>query len=770
MTHKDLHIRHGADGLQQGEQELAPGSSVSLDSTLPPTPLKRLLAADGASIYVFSKDQQLIDTVQHAGGEQYPVHWITDRAELLSVVDMGLCHIVLLDADALGDGVAKLIADLRVFQPSLVVLLAAPRDVAQAHVALLSERSIHRLLIKPVAVGMTRLLLESAVARYLQLREQQPADQLEARLEAFRHRSPAREDTSNSRAPTSMLVIVTSLLAAGVLATSFGLIDIDELRAELRAILSGTSGEAQLEANRTLPSDSVTSEPVATVDSSRANPNGTSADRAEQTAPSDIARDPYGSLLARAEQAYVNGDVFRPIGASALDLYAAVLDQEPAHAAASARLSEIVASLHEQAEAHIEDGRFADAITALAHARRGMPDSERLRALEDELARAQRRERTVGARTDSVSGEGVSSQGTAESDDAVGPDPLDSAPAPAIEPAVPASGVDSTPGASDDGLPASGDAQGSAVAGARTVLDELLERVAQRIEAGRLIEPADDSAGAYLARAEALNPTDARLPALRAELSASAVEQARERIDGGDVDAAARLADFAFRLGADPDVLARLERDVSAARERVADEARSRRLALGRERLRAGQLVTPSGDSALAHLSAVRIERPTFPGLEAPWNALLNAITAEVRAAIEAERWGEATQWVEALAASRAAPRLVESLRNEMLVARRQAAFLREPVPAGELELLESVPPQYPSAALRRGLEGWVELVYTVGADGRPSDIAVREAAPRGLFEDAARASVATHVYRPTTIDGQTYARRVWLRVRFTLR
>lgn len=74
-------------------------------------PLKKLLAADGASVYVYSKDDALVATVQDAGGEQYPVHAVELWTELVSVIDSGLCHIVLLDTDTLSERLEKHIAE-----------------------------------------------------------------------------------------------------------------------------------------------------------------------------------------------------------------------------------------------------------------------------------------------------------------------------------------------------------------------------------------------------------------------------------------------------------------------------------------------------------------------------------------------------------------------------------------------------------------------------------------------------------------------------------
>ncbi len=56
------------------------------------------------------------------------------------------------------------------------------------------------------------------------------------------------------------------------------------------------------------------------------------------------------------------------------------------------------------------------------------------------------------------------------------------------------------------------------------------------------------------------------------------------------------------------------------------------------------------------------------------------------------------------------------------------------------------VSPVYPDAARKRGIEGWVELAFTVQTNGSVDQVEVRNASPAEVFDDAAiarRASVA---------------------------
>jgi protein TonB len=85
--------------------------------------------------------------------------------------------------------------------------------------------------------------------------------------------------------------------------------------------------------------------------------------------------------------------------------------------------------------------------------------------------------------------------------------------------------------------------------------------------------------------------------------------------------------------------------------------------------------------------------------------------------------------------------------------------------PAG----LYQPPPAYPHAARQRGIEGFVEVRFTVGADGRVADAEVVTAEPRGVFDDAARNALLSWRFRPGTREGVPVRVRMQIRIRFDL-
>jgi len=71
------------------------------------------------------------------------------------------------------------------------------------------------------------------------------------------------------------------------------------------------------------------------------------------------------------------------------------------------------------------------------------------------------------------------------------------------------------------------------------------------------------------------------------------------------------------------------------------------------------------------------------------------------------------------------------------------------------------IEPVYPADARERGEQGWVELSYRIGADGRVEDLAIDRAVPSIAFERAARDALRQWRFAPTDADGRV------LRVRF---
>jgi protein TonB len=87
----------------------------------------------------------------------------------------------------------------------------------------------------------------------------------------------------------------------------------------------------------------------------------------------------------------------------------------------------------------------------------------------------------------------------------------------------------------------------------------------------------------------------------------------------------------------------------------------------------------------------------------------------------------------------------------------------------GPLTPLVRTPPLYPPHARRRGIEGWINVAFTVDETGHVSDITVLQAEPSGLFERSVERCVSGWRFKPGTVEGMPVKARVETTIRFEL-
>ena len=696
-----------------------------LDDTMPPTPLKQLLAAGGANVYVLSTDPALRETVQRAGGEQYPVFTVATWPELIDAVNSGKCGIALVDAELLGAKLDKRIAELERYAGRLVTLVAADRAAAQELIGYLSERKIHRLLIKPPALGITRLLLESAVSRCIQLRERPHDPTLDTGIRPSRRRTRGAGGTG----------VPAWVLATALVALLLGVVVVCGLSQWWRPGTAPSSAPAA-DATQAAPIE-VAPAPVATVAAAPV--------AALELAPDTPER--FAEMLARAERAFNEGRVAAPPGDNALDYYRTILVADPAHAEAGERLGVVLETLFAQAERALLDNAPDEAAAALASVRRADPDSSRLAFLEAQLERARAEQTAVAA----TGGDAATEQQLA----------MTVEPRASVDDAQPSADDDVAPPATTEAAPPA--APPAAVQPAQpSELDSLLAIAGARLTRGQLVEPAGDSALAYLERATQIDATDRRVLAARTQLGRALAAAALGAAEDGDRARAESLA--ATARGLDLPAASLAAADAAIASLRHAELA-----ATVRERLASDALLAPAGDSALDHLSTLQAEGATLDELPMLWSALTSAFAAKVREAAARRDWSGAQTWLTALERTGRDVGAVEQLERQVATGRLQDQYLATAAPASELRLVSYPPAEYPREAQQRGIEGWVDLELVVDRNGNVRDAVVVESQPARRFDEAALAAVAQYRYEPFVRDGQVYERRLNLRIRFLL-
>lgn len=331
-------------------------------------------------------------------------------------------------------------------------------------------------------------------------------------------------------------------------------------------------------------------------------------------------------------------------------------------------------------------------------------------------------------------------------------------------------------------------ARNPADADARAGLAEVHERLLARAENALLEERLDEAAAAIDAASEA-GVDSARIAFLSAQLAKarqphkgpSATDRVRESSTPADAHPApvpARSAVPAVpvvpAVPAPAAITARADSDhprpsPGAARRQVDADASNRLLQSAQERLQQDRLIEPADDSAQHYLSALRSVDPENSALPALMQDLGARMVAKAERALTLKQYGAARGWLaEATAVGYSSPDSAAALSAlEKTLAEQQ--LLATVVNASELTLIKSAQTVYPRRAEQAGIEGWVEVEFTVAETGEVKDIAVTAAKPPGIFEQAAIGALSKWRYRPVLRDEKPVAQRARIRIRFTL-
>ena len=97
-------------------------------------------------------------------------------------------------------------------------------------------------------------------------------------------------------------------------------------------------------------------------------------------------------------------------------------------------------------------------------------------------------------------------------------------------------------------------------------------------------------------------------------------------------------------------------------------------------------------------------------------------------------------------------------------------------IPLGSIAIDEEampvfrIPPVYPQRAAKRGIEGWVEVEFTITALGTVKNARVVTASPKGIFDNAALRAISRWKFKPKVHNKVTVERyHVRQRISFKL-
>lgn len=458
-------------------------------------------------------------------------------------------------------------------------------------------------------------------------------------------------------------------------------------------------------------------------------------------------------LVALARKAESDGRVVEPPGDNALDYYAAVLAEDPDHRLASEKLAGIADAMFARAETALDNHRLEVARRAVAHAKRAVPGHPRVAYFDTRLEAEEQQQMIAQA---------LAAAGSGDLEGAAG----------LIEEAAQVRA-----GAND--AVADARAELARREAARARIASLLAEARARLEAGRLLEPADDSALHYIDEARRAGARASDVAALSKEVANAMLPRAVDAIHAERFDEATELLAQVRDLAPGLEALQAAEIELAAASERAGRIART--LVLAHTRIDEGRVLDPVDDSAFHYVGVLRADGASAAQLEPVIDRLLDAVATMVDEAVVARRFDEAER---ALAAARAlgasSSRLARA--EQALVAakdaaaqaeeaaRREALAKEEPAPVRTNAVRKKyVAPEYPVLAERRQIEGRVELELTIDTTGKVKDVAVRRAEPRDTFDRAAIEAVRKWEYQPAQVDGEPVETRTLVAIDFNL-
>ncbi|HUQ11557.1 MAG TPA: TonB family protein [Steroidobacteraceae bacterium] len=288
-----------------------------------------------------------------------------------------------------------------------------------------------------------------------------------------------------------------------------------------------------------------------------------------------------------------------------------------------------------------------------------------------------------------------------------------------------------------------------------------------RLRSGALIEPSGDNARFYLDAARQLQPDDPALVEPARALQRQLLDRAASAAAAGNAADTERWLANADGAGAPRQEMTTIRRSlqdtlISARAERVTSLTRSFNAALSGKKL-----LQPANDSAKTHFLALISTDATSAAVSTARQGLGAAYLSEAREALARGDVADADNWLNEAHTIGFGPPELGELEKQLSDARTSVPVRAEVVGANTLQRLEYVAPRYPVLSRMSRGAGWVEVEFTVRADGSTGDVVVTNSSPRRTFDNAALVAVAQWRYKPVMRDGKAVEQRAAVRIRF---
>jgi len=697
-------------------------------------------AAAAVAIAAITQDRALIGLLRSVIDPTNDLILVTSEAELTPHLNGRRVSVALLDSMFIEGDLAAMAERMRETWPDLVLVVVGTAEEQSKVAGQITSGVVYRFLHRPVSAPRVRLFVDAALRRH-------EVENVERTLEHTRPDFSRMEKAAKARSggPSPLRALLPGIIGAVVLAVGAAIwfarspslatpvvsASADTPPADTTPAESAPAVAQKPEPAVAQPPPVEAPEPApvaaapATIPaaappaaedpvSDRLRPAASKP--AVMQAPEEVAprtppqpvlsfEDRLDAQLKQAEAALQRGELASPPGNNAVELFRGALELDPSNQLAKGGLVRVADRLLTAAERTLTAGNVDDARRMVAVAETLTPATARGAFLMMQIERERERE-ALNRSKDS-------------------------------------------------------DAQDKLEKGATYL------RLAQaRLRSGALIEPSEDNARFYLEAASQLIADDPTLADTRRGLQRALLDRA---------SAAATLGNAAEteRWLANADDAGATRADLSAIRRSLKDTeigARASKMTALTQSftnaLAANRLVQPAADCAKTHLLAMINTDGGHPSVVTARQSLGNAYLGEFRGAIARGDLNAADTWLNEARTIGFGGNDIKTAEGELAGAREKAAQ-RTVVGEKTLERLEYVAPKFPAATRNRGISGWVELEFTVLADGSTGDVVVTNSSPRKTFDSSAVTAVSQWRYRPVMRDGKPVEPRVAVRIRF---
>jgi TonB family protein len=180
-----------------------------------------------------------------------------------------------------------------------------------------------------------------------------------------------------------------------------------------------------------------------------------------------------------------------------------------------------------------------------------------------------------------------------------------------------------------------------------------------------------------------------------------------------------------------------------------------------------GRLLTPQEQSAKYFVGVLNRTNVDHELAKRARTALSLEFLSRAAQSIEALDPEAAGIWIDEaeslLGATDEGVRKARSALTEQLIAMESA----KPVPASALKIATYVAPMFPPRADERNIEGWVDIEFTVGTDGKTRNVVVTDASHETMFRREATDAVGKWQFEPRMFMGRAIEQSSYTRIRF---